>query len=79
MRIKQCLDENVQQMSKCFAEMDEYRKCVDDMMARKLAGIVIDFEKHKEDDDGFNGSDLDVETENEHRERKQKNDPSSCA
>lgn len=79
MRIKQCLDENVQQMSKCFAEMDEYRKCVSDMMSQKLADVVSDFEEHKEDDDKFNESDLDVETENEHSERKQESDPSSCA
>uniref|UniRef100_A0A034WPR6 Uncharacterized protein n=1 Tax=Bactrocera dorsalis TaxID=27457 RepID=A0A034WPR6_BACDO len=76
MRIKQCLDENVLQMSKCFGEMDEYRKCVSAMMSQKLAG-VIDFEEQKED--RINESNLDVETENERSERKQESDPSSCA
>uniref|UniRef100_A0A0A1WSZ0 Dihydroorotate dehydrogenase B (NAD(+)), catalytic subunit n=1 Tax=Zeugodacus cucurbitae TaxID=28588 RepID=A0A0A1WSZ0_ZEUCU len=75
MRIRQCLDENVLQMSKCFAEMDEYRKCVSDMMAQKLAGVVID----KQDGDKFNESDLDVETKNRPSGRKQENDSSSCA
>uniref|UniRef100_A0A0K8U6R3 Uncharacterized protein n=1 Tax=Bactrocera latifrons TaxID=174628 RepID=A0A0K8U6R3_BACLA len=78
MRIKQCLDENVQQISKCFGEMNEYRKCVSDMMSQKLAG-VIDFEEQKEDDDRINESNLDVETENEQSERKLESDPSNCA
>ncbi|XP_017485687.1 PREDICTED: uncharacterized protein LOC108374221 [Rhagoletis zephyria] len=46
-RIKQCLDENVQQMSKCFAVMDEYRICVSNMMAEKLEDVVTDFDKNE--------------------------------
>ncbi|XP_053952405.1 uncharacterized protein LOC128859399 [Anastrepha ludens] len=56
--IKQCLDENFQQMSKCFAVMDDYRACVNKMMSEKLADVVIDFEKYAEDE--RNGSSYDI-------------------
>ncbi|XP_004518902.1 uncharacterized protein LOC101457532 [Ceratitis capitata] len=40
LRIKHCLDENVQQMSKCFAEMDAYKSCVNDMVSKKIARVI---------------------------------------
>ncbi|XP_067637276.1 uncharacterized protein [Eurosta solidaginis] len=61
LRIKQCLDENVQQMSKCFAVMDDYRACVNNMMAEKLADVVSDLREPGES----GANEYDIMRENE--------------